>query len=108
LNYIFSKSIDNASQLTGSSTGGFAGALDARNLKLERARSDWDRGHVFNARFSYQVPVGRGRKLLSGAGRFVNGALGGWQLSGTAQAATGAPFTIEDSNVNLNLGESTR
>ena len=38
-----------------------AEALDARNLRLERARSDFDRGHVFTGVFSYPLPVGRGK-----------------------------------------------
>jgi hypothetical protein len=108
VSYIYSKSIDNASQLSGASTGGFNGALDARNLGLERARSDWDRGHAANVRFSYQVPVGPGRRFLAGAGKVIDGFLGGWQLSGTAQAATGQPFTVEDSNANQGIGESIR
>jgi hypothetical protein len=108
LNYMYSKSIDNASQQSGQSAGGFAQALDSRNLSLERARSDWDRGHVLTAAFSWQVPAGRGRRFLGSAGRFANGVLGGWQLSGTAQAATGAAFTVEDSNANAAIGESIR
>jgi TonB dependent receptor len=108
LNYSYSKSIDNASQLTGTSTGGFAKALDPRNLGLERARSDWDRGHIFTASFAYPLPVGRNRKLLSGAGKVAEGFIGGWQLSGTATFETGPPFTIEDSTVNAAIGESTR
>jgi hypothetical protein len=106
--YTYSKSIDSASQLSGASNGGFAGALDPRNLKLERARSDFDRGHVVSAVFSYQLPVGRGKKLLPVAGSLANSILGNWQFSGTIMATTGPPLTIEDSTVNANIGESTR
>ena len=108
LGYTYSKSIDDASQLSGASDGGFGGALDARNLALERARSDFDRGHVFTAVFSYPLPVGRGRSLLSNRGGMLDGLFGGWQLSGTVTAATGQAFTIEDSSVNAAIGESTR
>ncbi|MBI1774690.1 MAG: TonB-dependent receptor, partial [Proteobacteria bacterium] len=95
LGYTYSKSIDDASQLTGNADGGYAGALDPRNLSLERARSDTDRGHVFTAIFSYPLPL-RG-KVISG-----------WQLSGTVTAYTGPPFTIEDSSINTNIGQSDR
>jgi hypothetical protein len=108
LSYTYSKSIDDASQLTGMSTGGFAKALDPRNLGLERARSDWDRGHIFTASFSYPLPVGYGKRFLSGTGKVTQGFLGGWQVSGTAIFQTGPPFTIEDSTVNAAIGESTR
>ena len=108
LNYIFSKSIDNASQLTGASTGGFSQALDSRNLKLERARSDWDRGHSVTGVVSWRVPVGSTQRFLSGSGKLVNGLLGGWQFSSTSQAVTGQPFTVEDSTINQAIGESPR
>jgi hypothetical protein len=108
LGYTYSKSIDDASQLTGASDGGYAAAIDSRNLKLERGRSDFDRGHVFLAVFSYPLPVGRGKKLLTNANKFVRGAFGDWQLSGTMTAATGQPFTVEDSSANTAIGESNR
>src|SRR5262249_39344862 len=63
---------------------------------------------VVSAVFSYQLPVGRGKKLLPAAGRLANSVLGNWQLSGTIMATTGPPLTIEDSTVNANIGESTR
>src|SRR5712692_3659117 len=90
------------------STLGFAQALDSRNLSLERARSDWDRGHVFTASFAWPVPVGRGRRYLSGAGKLANGVLGGWQISGTSIAYSGPPFTVLDSTVDVAIGESSR
>jgi len=34
--------------------------------------------------------------------------LGGWQLSGTARAYSGPPFTVRTNDVDLNLGESQR
>ena len=108
LGYTYSKSIDDASQLTGASTGGYSGALDPRNLRLERGRSDFDRGHIFTAMFSYQLPVGRGKFLLHDRGRVADGMFGGWQLSGTVMAATGQPFTVEDSSINANIGQSNR
>jgi outer membrane receptor protein involved in Fe transport len=108
INYTYSKSIDDASQFSGASDGGFAQALDPRNLGLERARSDWDRGHILAAVFSYAVPVGRGKRWMANSNRWVNGALGGWQLAGNSMFETGQPFTIEDSSVNANIGESTR
>ncbi len=108
LNYSYSKSIDQSSQFSGASDGGFGQALDARNLSLERARSDWDRGHIVTATFSYQLPVGRGKRYLPHTNRWENGVLGGWQLAGNLIFETGQPFTIEDSSVNANIGESTR
>jgi hypothetical protein len=108
VSYSYGKSIDDASQFTGGATGGFGGALDPRNLRLERARSDFDRGHVVTASFAYPIPIGRNRRYLSSAGTVTQGILGAWQLSGTGVFYTGTPVTIQDSTVNLNLGESSR
>lgn len=108
INYSYSKSIDDASQINGSSDGGFPNAQDPQNLKLERGRSDWDIGHSLTALFSWQLPVGRGKTFLPGARGLTNVLLGGWQLSGTATMYTGQPFTVRTSDVDLNLGESQR
>ncbi len=109
ISYTYSKSIDDASQLNGGST------LDVRQWRrtieisvLDRARSDFDRGHVFQAVFSYPLPVGRGQKFLANSGKWVNGFLGQWQLSGTSVYQTGPPMTIEDSTYNVAVGGSLR
>ena len=108
LNYSYSKSIDTASQANGQSQGGFAQALDSRNLDLDRGRSDWDRGHIFTMVGNYNLPFGKGRQWGSNWGGVVNAILGGWQLSGTASAYTGSPMTIETTGAALNNGESVR
>ncbi len=108
INYAYGKSIDDASQMNGNSDGGFPNALDSRNLKLERGRSDFDIGHLFSAVFSWQLPAGRGRRWLNRLRGAPEALLGGWQLSGTSRLSTGAPFTVRSSDVDLNLGESDR
>lgn len=107
-NYSFSKSVDDASQLSGVSTGGFTGAQNARDLKSERARSDFDRRQVVTAIFSMSVPFGQGRKFLSQARGWSNALVGGWQMSGSATYYTGQAFTPTSTNVDTSLGESPR
>ena len=108
LNYSFSKSIDDATQANGQSNGGFAGALDSRNLWLDRARSDFDRRHVFTMVANANLPFGRGRRFGANWNRAVDAILGGWQLSGTSTAYSGSPITVETAVPNLNLGGSSR
>ncbi len=93
--YTYAKSIDDASQVSGSSTGGYAGVQNSRDLGAERGRSDWDTGHTFTAYGSYALP-GRSRLLH------------GWSVSTTALLYTGQPFTPRLANANLTLGEATR
>ncbi len=96
VNYVYSKSIDEASQISGAGAGGYSGAQDPRNLKLERGRSDWDNGHSLTMSFSYETPRSLRRWLRN------------WQLSSTTRMYTGQPFTPRVSNVDLNLGEANR
>jgi hypothetical protein len=95
-NYIFSKSIDNASQVSSKSAGGYQDAQNARNLRSERGRSDWNNGHAFTMNFSYESPFRR--SLLAK----------GWQLAGSGRMYTGQPFTPQTSNADLNNGEANR
>lgn len=106
--FAFSKSIDDASQSTGASAGGYALAIDSRNLKLEHARSDFDRGHAFTAVFSHPIPAGSHRRYLSGRQGLTNAVLGNWQLAGAMTATSGQALTIMDSSVNTGIGGSNR
>ena len=44
---------------------GFASPTDSFNLRLSRARSDFDRPHSFNASVAYVIPVGQGKRFGS-------------------------------------------
>ena len=90
LNYTFSKSMDDVSGLqTDAPFTPFI--LNALSIEQQRAYSDFDVRHVINANAIWQVPVGRGRKFMSGANGFVNSVLGGWQLTGIFRWNSGLP-----------------
>ncbi|MGH9718756.1 MAG: carboxypeptidase regulatory-like domain-containing protein [Bryobacteraceae bacterium] len=96
-NYTYSKSIDDASQISGNADGGYPGAQNARNLRADRGRSDWDTGHSATLNFSYELPLGASRLWRRG-----------WQLAGSGRFYSGQPFTPRTSNVDLNAGEANR
>jgi Carboxypeptidase regulatory-like domain len=52
-----------------------------------------NRNNVFVANTIYELPVGRGKKFLSGAGRAMDYAVGGWQVSNTLTWGSGLPWT---------------
>ncbi len=97
VNYVYSKSIDSASQANGNSDGGYAGAQDARNLALERGRSDWDNGHAVTMNFVTELPW-----------MTHNRVLGGWQFAGAGRMYTGQPFTLRSANAQEDQGEASR
>jgi outer membrane receptor protein involved in Fe transport len=67
-------------------------AQDSRNLKAERAESNFDVPSRFIGTFSWEVPGAQ--HLESTAARKI---LGGWQLNGIITAQSGRPVDIIDS-----------
>ena len=63
-------------------------------IPCERASSDQDMRHYFEASTIWQLPVGKGRVFLSNASRMTDLLLGGWQLSGVATARSGLPLNV--------------
>jgi hypothetical protein len=89
--YTWSKSMDYQSSDPGSTAGGgkpdvpntgFVVQGDQRNLRSNRAVSDFDRTHRFSTSYVWELPLGKS-KLANG-----------WQVSGFAQIQSGSPFSI--------------
>ena len=66
-----------------------------------RAAAGYDRTHVFQMGYVYELPFGQGKKLS--AGRILDHVVGGWSLSGITAAYTGTPFTPSAPGGTLNL-----
>ncbi len=94
--YSFGKSIDDASQNGAGSNGGYVGAQDARNLSLERGRSDWDTRHSLKFTLSAESPFR------------TNSLLRGWQIALTGRVSSGQPFTPVVANSSITAGEPDR
>ncbi len=81
-------------------SGDDGGLLFYINQRRNYAPMDFDRTVNYEQSFLYELPFGRGKKMLnSGVGAYV---LGGWQLSGIISAVTGLPFTVQTNGANLN------
>jgi hypothetical protein len=64
-------------------------------FQRNRAVAGFDRTHVLQIGWLYELPVGPGKKLVnSGVAAKV---LGGWQVNGVMSAYTGTSFTVGDS-----------
>jgi len=50
--------------------------------------------HSFTISYLYPLPVGKGRKFLTGAGRVADGFLGGWQVNGITTMRSGFPLAF--------------
>ncbi len=68
--------------------------------------NDQNRNHEFVANTIYELPFGRGKQFLSDAGRAMDLAIGGWQVSNTLTWGGGLPWTpsIGECNVIADAG----
>ncbi len=65
------------------------------------APAGYDRTHVFQMGYVYELPLGKGQKWANG--KVANAVIGGWQFSGIMSAYTGTPFTPGAPAGTLNL-----
>ena len=93
-NYTFQKSIDDTSNETVAAGTNFDFPYDSKNLRLNRARSDFDVSQVFRGYAIYDLPIGRGRRFGSSLHPVFDQIAGGWQLNTIIDISTGFPFTI--------------
>ncbi len=79
---------------TGSSQAASSSPWDINNRSLNYAWSDFDRRHVFNLTYVWELPFGKGRRWASDASRGVDWLIGGWQMAGLVNYSSGRPFTV--------------
>ena len=99
LNYTFSKSLDITSQaerLGNSATTNYAQIMNSWIPNQLYGPSDSDVRHQINSNFVWDLPIGRGKKLLSSANRLTDSILGGWQTTGIVRWTSGFPFIMNN------------
>jgi hypothetical protein len=89
VNYTLSRSNDN---LGVNQENVFISPTDGFNKNRDYGPSAFDRRHVLNAFFIYDLPFGRGHRL-SGA-NLLNRVIGGWTVTGQFVAASGLPLRV--------------
>jgi hypothetical protein len=62
--------------------------------QVEHTLDPNDRPHHFSLASVYQLPVGRGKRLLPHLGRASNALIGGWQISGNYNIQSGTPIVF--------------
>jgi len=95
--YNFAKNLTDAgSDVPGtlpSEIGSAAVLADRFNLRNNRGNDYATRRHRALVSALYQLPFGKGRPFLANSNRFVNGLLGGWQISTVTLLETGPWLT---------------
>jgi len=98
VNYTYSKCEDLGSSPE-SSGAGSGMIINPFDQSLNKAVCNYDVTHVFSGLGVFQLPFGAGQALLNTKNKFVNGALGGWQLSTVLTAASGLPTSVSNGGV---------
>ena len=93
--YTLSKTMANTD--TGFSTFNF-GSENKFNQKSEWSVASNDQTHILNISGVYELPIGPGKKYLNKSGMLAKNVLGGWQVSGVFQYASGTPLQILANN----------
>jgi hypothetical protein len=94
-NYTYSKSLDDHSSsfLGNEGLGGATTYMDTRNPRADYGPSNFNIESRVAGNVSYELPMGNGKAILSGATGILNAIAGGWQVNTILTAQTGFPFT---------------
>jgi hypothetical protein len=108
--YTFSKLISNV-QGENPGLGGFVGNGDtgtqnAYDRRADKAISNQDVPHHVVLAYSYELPVGKGKKLLGNSNAVAQAVLGDWKLSAIHNYQSGYPMRVT-SNQNIGLFSGT-
>jgi hypothetical protein len=100
--YTYSKTMDYTDDDGWASTGWNWAPVFQRN----RAPAGFDRTHVFQIGWVYELPMGKG-KMIAQSG-IAAAILGGWQVNGIMACYTGTPYTVTSSGSSLNAPNNTQ
>lgn len=82
------------------SIGNSAGSNEANtagnpfDFNADRGSNNFDIRQSFNLTALYEMPIGKGRRLMKDASPLADALLGGWQLGGIVNARTGVPIDV--------------
>ncbi len=107
--YTFSKVIDDqsADPIVTTFTPTSVATIDSNNLRIDRARADFDQKHVIQMTWIYELPFGKGQRWLGNAPRMINALVGGWSLQGLNANMSGEPFSISSGSKTAFYSNST-
>ncbi|MBI4910562.1 MAG: TonB-dependent receptor [Acidobacteria bacterium] len=71
---------------------------DSYNIRADRALSDIDVSHRAVIMGIYEIPFGRGRHFGGSMSKWMDLAIGSWQVNGLATLSAGTPLGISASN----------
>jgi len=98
-NYVWSKALGDLLNETDQAAG--YQWFTMRNAQLNYGPSPFDRRHILNAYWTYDLPFGQGQRFLSHSG-LLDRLVGGWTLGGRETIASGNPFLLNGGRNTVN------
>ena len=96
--HTWSRALGNTAIPAGVGTDTTLTARDPRNRALQKGLETFHRRHTINAFGAWDLPFGKNKMVLTNAHGWVDQIVGGWQLSGIFNWATGAPIGFNAGN----------
>ncbi len=84
----------------------FQPVQDNARPQLEKERAPFDLTHAFKANFTYELPIGKGHRLLASSNKILGLLTDGWQTGSIFTWQSGAPFSILSEWASFNRGGS--
>jgi hypothetical protein len=97
-NYTYSKVMTDF----GGSQTNFQPFQDNARPYLERARAPFDLTHAFKGNFTYELPIGKGHRLLSSNNKLLGLLVDGWKTGSIFTWQSGIPFSIVSQYATFN------
>lgn len=75
-----------------------AGTQNTYDQKADKALSAQDVPQSFVLAYTYELPIGTGKRFLSSSSRLANAVVGGWTVGAVQSYSSGTPISIRCSN----------
>lgn len=98
-NYVWSHALGDIQNETDQASG--YTWYTVRNARLNYGPSPFDRRHVFNAYWTYDLPFGKGRRFL-GNNAVLDRVVGNWTIGGRETIASGHPLLLNGGRNTVN------
>ena len=93
-NYTWSHSIDDGSAAESGAGEQGAAIQNIYNTREFRGSSDFDMRHNISGSWLYELPFGQSKAFFHDIPGWLNGIVGGWEVSGLTRFRTGLPTTV--------------
>jgi len=94
VNFTYSHTLDNTNQEGNGFNAATSAPIDSFNLKLSKARGDFDRPLSLNSAVTFTPPIGRNKTIGGNMPRWADTLIGGWDIGSLLVIQSAQPFTV--------------